>query len=277
MARTRRLKLSGGTHRYHLMSRTNDKRYLFAKGCVKTELIDALKRAASFSGITINAYTAMDNHFHVVCTVAAPGQAVPTEELIRRYRALYGEKKADDLVERWTELEAAGFTSSLEEEMNRLRRRMNDISEFMKTFKEVFDRWYKRSRSYCGSLWSGRFKSTLVEDGEYFRRCKRYIQLNAVRAGIVSQVKDYRWVWSEDDEKREGSAGSVPETELMRRVVQIGAGKVLGSEAFVTRMLFAFGDRIRTRSAAAHPAGAAGYSSHGWRLAKATAAVRSIA
>ena len=277
MARTRRLKANGGTHRYHLMSRTNDRRFLFERGAVKTELVDALKRAAAFSGITINAYTAMDNHYHVVCTVEEPAQPIPVDELLRRYRTLYGAKRADALIDRWAELDAAGFMAQLAEEQDRLRRRMHDISEFMKTFKEVFDRWYKRSRSYCGSLWSGRFKSTLVEDGEYFRRCKRYIQLNAVRAGIVSQVKDYRWVWSEDDEKREGSAGSVPETELMRRVVQIGAGKVLGSEAFVTRMLFAFGDRIRTRSAAAHPAGAAGYSSHGWRLAKATAAVRSIA
>ena len=278
MARTLRLKLSDGIHRYHLMSRTNDKRYLFEKGCAKTELIDALKRAAAFSGITINAYTAMDNHFHVVCTVERPEAPVPPEELIRRYRSLYGEKKTDDLVERWTELEAAGFTARLEEEMTRLRRRMNDISEFMKTFKEVFNRWYKRTRDYCGSLWSGRFKSTLIEDGAYFARCKRYVQLNAVRAGIVTQIKDYRWVWCEDDEKSEGFAGSVPEEgALMRRVAQIGAGKVFGSLSFVMQMLFALGDRIRTRSAAAHPVGTGGYSFHGWRLAKAAEVEKGVA
>ena len=47
MARTARVKLSGtGVADYHLMSRTNDKRFLFAKGAVKTELVEALKRAA---------------------------------------------------------------------------------------------------------------------------------------------------------------------------------------------------------------------------------------
>ena len=273
MARTSRFKKSCGTARYHLMSRANDKRFLFEKGVVKTELVDALTRAAEFSGIALNAYTALDNHFHVVCTVTKPDEPVPAPELIRRYRVLYGPKKADALVERWEELEAAGFFAQLEEEMNRLRRRMNDISEFIKTFKEVFNLWFKRTRDYCGSIWSGRFKSTLIEDGEYFARCKRYVQLNAVRAGIVSRIRDYQWSWCEDDEKCEGSAGSVPERELLRRVPQIGAGKVFGSARFVMESLFALGDKVKTRHVGAHEVGTLGYSSHGWRLAKELRAV----
>ena len=94
--------------------------------------------------------------------------------------------------------------------MNRLRRRMNDISEFIKTFKEVFNLWFKRTRDYCGSIWSGRFKSTLIEDGEYFARCKRYVQLNAVRAGIVSRIRDYQWSWCEDDENAKVVRGLSP-------------------------------------------------------------------
>ena len=52
------------------MSRTNDRRFLFEKGRVKTQLVDALKRAAAFSGIGLDAYAALDNHFHVVCNMA---------------------------------------------------------------------------------------------------------------------------------------------------------------------------------------------------------------
>ena len=67
MARTARIKKSNnGTARYHLMSRTNDRRFLFEKGRVKTQLVDALKRAAAFSGVELEAYVAMDNHFHIV-------------------------------------------------------------------------------------------------------------------------------------------------------------------------------------------------------------------
>ena len=52
MARTARVKENAaGTAHYHLMSRANDKRFLFEKDRVKDSLVDALKRAAESSGI----------------------------------------------------------------------------------------------------------------------------------------------------------------------------------------------------------------------------------
>ncbi|MEI6676010.1 MAG: chemotaxis protein CheW, partial [Verrucomicrobiota bacterium] len=44
-----------------------------------------------------------------------------------------------------------------------------------------------------GALWMERFKSVLVEDGEALRTMAAYIDLNAVRAGMVKDPKDYRW------------------------------------------------------------------------------------
>ena len=38
-----------------------------------------------------------------------------------------------------------------------------------------------------------RFKSVLVEDGDALRTMAAYIDLNAVRAGLVKDPKDYRW------------------------------------------------------------------------------------
>ena len=48
MARTRRIKRDGDAH-YHLMSRTNDRRFLFSKGRVKGEIVSLLRRDAAFS------------------------------------------------------------------------------------------------------------------------------------------------------------------------------------------------------------------------------------
>ena len=91
MARTSRVKKTGsGTSYYHLMSRANDRRFLFEKGRVKTRLVDALRRAAEFSGIELEAYTAMGNHFHVVCKVVRDDEPVPEGELIRRVGVLKG-------------------------------------------------------------------------------------------------------------------------------------------------------------------------------------------
>ena len=236
------------------MSRTNDRRFLFEKGRVKTQLVDALKRAAAFSGVELEAYVAMDNHFHIVCKVVRGGGALPEGELIRRVAALKGERAAEGLALHWEELRGIGMDSAVVEAQDRLRARMNDVSEFIKTFKELFNVWFKRERGYSGSIWDGRFKSTLVEDGP-------------VRAGMVKHAADYAWSWTATSDGT--STGSVPDERLMRRVAQIGAGKIFGSLAFVTATAFALGDRFRSRSVVAREVGELGYATHGWRLAKA--------
>ena len=263
MARTRRIKKDADAH-YHLMSRTNDRRFLFASGEVKTELVSALRRAAEFCGVELKAYAAMDNHFHVVVTVAKPDAPLGADELLRRVGALKGEKAMHALEERWDEMLASGLDAAVEAERNRLRARMHDVSEFMKLFKEMFDRVYKRGRAHCGSIWSGRFASTLVQGGEHLARCRRYVVYNPVRAGIVAQARDYRWSWSEDD-----AAPAAGGDWCLRRVVQIGAGVVFGDEAFVLATAFALGDRFRSGGVGAHPADGVGWSTHGWRLAAA--------
>ena len=166
MARTARVKRNGkGITNYHLMSRANDRRFLFEGGKVKDKIIDSLRRAAEFSGVRPRAYTTLDNHFHIVVTVDRTQGPVPEEEVIRRVGVLHGEKAALRLGRRWQHLREKGLEKQVEEELGSYRRRMNDISEFIKTFKEHVNVWYKRSRAYCGSLWSGRFTSTIIQDG----------------------------------------------------------------------------------------------------------------
>ena len=127
MARTARIKKSSnGTARYHLMSRTNDRRFLFEKGRIKTQLVDALKRAAAFSGVELEAYVAMDNHFHIVCKVVRGGEKLTESELLRRVAALKGERAAAELAEHWKELRDIGMDSAVVEAQERLRARMHN-------------------------------------------------------------------------------------------------------------------------------------------------------
>ncbi len=44
-----------------------------------------------------------------------------------------------------------------------------------------------------GTLWEGRFKSSVVDSESYFLACQRYIELNPVRAGMVVRAADYPW------------------------------------------------------------------------------------
>ena len=48
---------------------------------------------------------------------------------------------------------------------------------------------YRRS----GTLWEGRFKSNPIDSENYLLTCYRYIELNPVRAGLVTGPADYPW------------------------------------------------------------------------------------
>ena len=271
MARTRRVKsMAEGVAHYHLVSRACNRQFLLRKARAKDRLLDLVKRAAEFSGIKVVACAVMDNHVHVLCTVVRTGRKEAADEVVRRVRALKGDRAADALAERLSQLEAAGFHATLEAELERYRSRMNDISGFMKTAKELFAAWFNREFGYSGSVWSGAYKSTMVEGGEYLSRCRRYILLNPVRAGMVGQAKDYRWVWAGNASETEVFMGCLPvgDRALLRRTVQLGEGKIYGSEGFVRRWLSGLGDRFSARSTGMHAVRGIGFSTHGWRIAR---------
>ncbi len=56
-------------------------------------------------------------------------------------------------------------------------------------YVQYINRAYKRS----GSLWEGRYKSSVVQAETYLLMCMRYIELNPVRAGMVTDPSGYRW------------------------------------------------------------------------------------
>ncbi len=93
--------------------------------------------------------------------------------------------------------------------------------------------------------------------------------MNPVRAGIVAQAREYRWVWCENPAETEVFAGCLPKGwSVAVRVAQVGDGKLFGSEAFVKEWIIRLGDKFPAASTGVHAVGLIGFSSHGWRLAK---------
>ena len=56
-------------------------------------------------------------------------------------------------------------------------------------YVQYINRTYRRS----GTLWEGRFRSSLTQEEDYVLGCYRYIELNPVRAGIVTHPAEYLW------------------------------------------------------------------------------------
>ncbi|MBK1700410.1 transposase [Thiococcus pfennigii] len=72
-----------------------------------------------------------------------------------------------------------------------------DDSESISRLMQYVGRRYvphvNRRYGRSGTLWEGRFRSSIIETQTYLLACHRYIELNPVRAGIVAMPGDYRW------------------------------------------------------------------------------------
>jgi len=63
----------------------------------------------------------------------------------------------------------------------------------MKHLGQRYVQYINRSYRRSGTLWEGRYKSCLTQTEDYVLACYRYIELNPVRANMVSHPRDYRW------------------------------------------------------------------------------------
>lgn len=162
-----------------------------------------LEAVADFSGVRVLTFCLMKNHFHVLVQVPdKKGIQVSDAELIRRYRVLHqaSEKFREGVIKaafvpatvaQVKEIFRRGGADA-EELRQRLLRRMHDLSEFVKTFKQRISIWMNVTKKRYGPLWCGRFKSVLVEGRkEVLRVMAAYIDLNPLRAGLVEDPGDY--------------------------------------------------------------------------------------
>lgn len=63
----------------------------------------------------------------------------------------------------------------------------------MKHLGQRYVQYVNRTYARSGTLWEGRFRSSLVQAEDYALACYRYIELNPVRARIVRHPREYRW------------------------------------------------------------------------------------
>jgi putative transposase len=96
-------------------------------------------------------------------------------------------------------------------------------------YVQSINKQYRRT----GTMWEGRFKSSLVQSDRYLLTCMRYIELNPVRAGMVEHPGDYPW-----SSYRANGLGHIDELLAQHPLYQaLGATPSLRQHAY--RQLFA--------------------------------------
>jgi len=183
---------------YHCITRVVERRLAF-EAEDKEQFRCYLRMYENFSGCRVLTYCLMGNHVHILLEVPPlPAGGLTDPELMQRLRAVY---PADAVGLVAKELQAAreairdgladaSYATAIHE---RYTYRMHDLGEFMKTLLARFTRWFNTRHARTGTLWESRFKSVLVQDGIAARTMAAYIDLNPVRAGMVTDPAEYRW------------------------------------------------------------------------------------
>jgi putative transposase len=115
---------------------------------------------------------------------------VGNDEVLRRFGVLYGKEALAEATQ--------NLSKATEEMWQKFRGQyvplMHDLSWFMRLLKQRFARWFNAIHDTFGTLWAERFTSVIIEgSGDALLATCAYVDLNPVRAKLVSDPKDYRW------------------------------------------------------------------------------------
>jgi putative transposase len=67
------------------------------------------------------------------------------------------------------------------------------LPSLMQAVGRRYVRYFNQRQARTGTLWEGRYRSTLIEADRYLLACMVYLDLNPVRAGIAPSAADYFW------------------------------------------------------------------------------------
>ena len=67
------------------------------------------------------------------------------------------------------------------------------MSLMMQSVGRSYVRYFNKRHNRSGTLWEGRYKSSLIDSEAYLLTCMAYIDLNPVRAGVAESAEDFGW------------------------------------------------------------------------------------
>ena len=136
--------------------------------------------------VELAGFAVMDNHLHLLVRLdSKKAREWSVDEVVRRWLSVFPLRdtagKALPVSQARVELLAqdAGWVA-------KVRKRLGDLSWFMKCLKEPLARLANREEGCSGAFWEGRFKSIAVLDEESLLATAAYIDLNPVAAGLVA-------------------------------------------------------------------------------------------
>jgi putative transposase len=183
------------TPRRNLIDRTESGYYHCINRCVRRAFLcgddyehrrewieDRARELASIFAIDVCKFGVLSNHYHAI---------------LRNEPDAAAEWSRDEVKMRWKRLfpktslvATSGGADDGEERVRVLRKRLCDLSWFMRCLNEYIARRANREDDCKGRFWEGRFKSIRLVDEAALLACSIYIDLNPLRAGLAETPEE---------------------------------------------------------------------------------------
>ncbi len=159
------------------------------RGWVERRLLEL----ASVYSIDICAYAVMSNHVHVVLHVdIKSANSWSLEQVLTQWHRIH---KGTLLTQRYLKGErlSGAEIKAVTDTAEVYRRRLYDISWFMRNLNEFIARAANTEDECTGRFWEGRFKSQALLNESALLSCMAYVDLNPVRANIATTPENSRY------------------------------------------------------------------------------------
>ena len=200
MPKARKSQISlNDTPYYHCVSRCVRRAYLCGEENGKSFehrrkwVEDRIHFLSTVFTIDVCAYAVMSNHTHLVLHVSKnQAESLSTEDIIQRWHCLF---KGTLLTRLYLSPMSRKDLSEMQIESVRLtaevwRKRLFDISWFMRALNEYIARAANKEDDCTGHFWEGRFKSQALLDESALAACMAYVDLNPVRAKLAKTPEE---------------------------------------------------------------------------------------
>jgi REP element-mobilizing transposase RayT len=155
----------------------------------KEWVLERLRELATVFAIDICAYAVMSNHYHLVLRVDQQrAKSWTVNEVVEQWTKLHS---TPTLVDRWRTGECGEAEHEVVERLIELwRRRLSDISWYMRALNEHLARRANAEDGCKGRFWEGRFKSQALLDDAGLLTAMVCVDLNPIRAGVAQTPED---------------------------------------------------------------------------------------
>ncbi len=140
---------------------------------------------ASVFGFDVLTYAILSNHMHLIIRNRPDVVAAwSNEEAAVRWLRVFPGRRLDEQLAEPTEVDVKTLAGNAKR-MAEVRRRLSDISWFMRALSEPIARLANKQDECTGRFWEGRFKAQRIADEAGLLACAMYVDLNPVRAAMA--------------------------------------------------------------------------------------------